>query len=560
MEENLFNAFTITFSSSSYIASDGYTIYVTLSGVTSLPLLPSTAIDGLLVFVNGIPISVRTAYVENPSGSSVQKSTVILKTYVRIKSTDTVQVKHVYDNLTDNSTTAIPDLSLFTITVNNSANNKYFDPGEWNSGLNNGEVVIGSDTGFFTDATDLFKKELTFPFAEVILDTKPPEGVVIINESISTGGIDIRTFAAYAPFDASTSGYIDRKLALNSSAIEGWQFVSSTEQRITSFVIQLKSSQLSSPSPAIGNQTGRVIVSLYSNTTGDIPNSQIVELGVIQYDTITSTYQDFSLTPSTTLTLSAQTTYWIILSFETIIKSGVTSSGTIDLLVKNNSTLNYAVFESSAWRRLAQKQTGYLKLVGTTTDGDAISSDIMAQDIIGKNLYQATNFGGSTNSSQYEKIGAGDAYFLNMYLTPDSTTSLYPLVQAIDIGATADTAKSFIVETKLTPKSSWQTLYYNSASTTTTDFVRYKFNTPTRFSNIRIGYRGDLLANIEAGTLTIAGIDEWSDVVEVQASHFSDFRDADEFENVNTRAWAPFTEGASVYDWNVTNQARLWEK
>ena len=95
MEENLFNALTVTFSSSSYIASDGYTIYVTLSGVTSLPLLPSTGVDGLLVFVNGIPISVRIAYVENPSGSSVQKSTVILKTYVRIKSTDTVQVKHV---------------------------------------------------------------------------------------------------------------------------------------------------------------------------------------------------------------------------------------------------------------------------------------------------------------------------------------------------------------------------------------------------------------------------------------------------------------------------------
>ena len=560
MEENLFNALTVTFSSSSYIASDGYTIYVTLSGVASLPLLPSTGISGFSVFVNGIPISVRIAYVQNPSGSSLQKSTVILKTYVKIKSTDTVEIKYADGNLTNNSTTSISNLSLFTITVNNSANNKYFDPLEWNTSLDNGEVVIGSDSGFFTDATDLFKKELTFPFAEVILDTKPPEGVVIINESPTTGGIDVRTFAAYAPFDASTSGYTDRKLALTSSAIEGWQFISSTEQKITSFVIQLKSSQLSSPSPAIGNQTGRVTVSLYSNTTGDIPNSQIVELGVIQYDTITSSYQDFSLTPLSTLTLSAQTTYWIILSFETIVKSGITSSGTIDLQVKNNNTLNYAVYESSAWRRLAQKQTGYLKLVGTATDGDAISSDIMAQDIIGKNLYQATNFGGSTNSSQYEKIGAGDAYFLNMYLTPDSSTNLYPLVQAVDIGATADTAKSFIVETKLTPKSSWQTLYYNSASTTTTDFVRYKFNTPTRFSNIRIGYRGDLLANIESGTLTIAGIDEWSDVVEVQASHFSDFRDADEFENVNTRAWAPFTEGASVYDWNVTNQARLWEK
>ncbi len=560
MEENLFNALTVTFSSSSFIATDGYTIHAILSGVSSLPLLPSTDINGFYVYVNGIQITVRTAYVENPSGSSTQKATVVLKTYVRIKSTDTVQIKHVYDNLTDNSTDEIPDLSLFTITVNNSANNKYFDPLEWNNGLDSGEVVIGSETGFFSDSTDLFKKELTYPFAEVILDTKPPEGLVIINESSTTGGIDVRTFAAYAPFDASTSGYTNRSLTLLTSTVEGWQFVSSTEQTISSFVLQLKYTQLSSPTPAIGNQSGRVTVSLYSNTTGDVPNTQIVELGVIQYDTLTNAYQDFNLTPLTPVALASQTTYWIVLSFESIIKSGVTSSGTIDILVKNDDSLNYAVYEANAWRRLAQKQIGYLKLVGTKADGDAIPVDIMAQDIIGKNLYQATNFGGSTNTSQYEKIGAGDAYFLNMYFTPDTATGLYPLVQAVDIGATASTSKSFIVETKLTPKSNWETLYYNSASSTTTDFLRYKFNTPTRFSNIRIGYRGDLFANIEAGTLTIAGSDEWSDVVSVQASHFSDFRDADEFVNVDTRGWAPFTEGASVYDWNVTNQARLWEK
>ena len=562
MEENLFNALSVAISSDSYIASDGYTIYVILSGVTSLPLLTDEyGSVGFYLYLNESAILYKPGKVQNVSGSSVEKSTIILKTYVRIRPTDTVKIRFQSDsNLTDNSTDPIPDLPLITITNNYSTDNKYFDPLLWNNGLDNGEVVIGSDSGFFTDATDLFKKELTYPFAEVILDTKPPEGVVIINESTTTGGIDVRTFAAYAPFDASTSGYTDRALTLTASAVEGWQFISSTEQSISSFVIQLKSVQLASPSPAIGNQSGRVIVSLYSNTTGDIPNSQVAELGVIQYDTLTSSYQDFTLTPLTPITLAAQTTYWIVLSFEAIIKSGVTSSGTINILVKNDDNLNYAVYESSAWRRLAQKQAGYLKLVGTLSDGTALSADIMAQDIIGKNLYQATNFGGSTNTSQYEKIGAGDAYFLNMYLTPDLTTGLYPLVQAVDVGATASRSKSYVVETKLTPKSNWETLYYNSASSTTTDFIRYKFNIPTRFSNIRIGYRGDLSANIEAGTLTIAGIDEWSDVVAVQASHFSDFRDADEFENVDTRAWAPFTEGASVYDWNVTNQSRLWEK
>lgn len=563
MEENLFNALSVAISSDSYIASDGYTIYVTLSGVTSLPLLIDNeyGTSEFYVFLNGSVITYKPGKVQNPAGDSIQKSTIVLKTFVKIRPTDTVQIKFIFvGDLFDNSTDPIPDLPLTTITNNLSTDNKYFDPLLWNNGLDSGEVVVGSDSGFFTDATDLFKKELTFPFAEVILDTKPPEGVVIINESTTTGGIDVRTFAAYAPFDASTSGYSDRVLALTTSAVEGWQFISSTEQSISSFVIQLKSVQLSSPSPAIGNQSGRVVVSLYSNTTGDIPNSQIAELGVIQYDTLTSSYQDFTLTPITPITLSAQTTYWIVLSFEAIIKSGVTSSGTLNILVKNDDNLSYAVFESSAWRRLAQKQVGYLKLIGTLSDGTALSADIMAQDIIGKNLYQATNFGGSTNTSQYEKIGAGDAYFLNMYLTPDLTTGLYPLVQAVDVGATASRSKSYVVETKLTPKSNWATLYYNSASSTTTDFIRYKFNTPTRFSNIRIGYRGDLSANIEAGTLTIAGVDEWSDVVAVQASHFSDFRDADEFENVDTRAWAPFTEGASVYDWNVTNQAKLWEK
>lgn len=339
MEENLFNALTVSISSSSYVASDGYTVYVILSGVASLPLLPNVNITGFSIFVNGVFISIKSAYVQNASGTSTQKSTVILKTYVRIKSTDEVEVKYADGNLTDNSTTSIANLSLFTLTVNNSSENIYFDPFNWNESLNSGITTVGTDNNFFTDSTDLFKKELTYPFAEIILDTKPPEGLVIINESPTTGGIDVRTFAAYAPFDETTSTYTSRSLTLTSSAVEGWQFVSSTEQTIDSFEIQLKYSQLSSPTPAIGNQTGRVVVSLYSNATGDIPNAQIVELGVIQYDSLTSAYQDFSLTPTAPVTLASQTTYWIILSFETIVKSGVTSSGTIDLRVKNDDTL-----------------------------------------------------------------------------------------------------------------------------------------------------------------------------------------------------------------------------
>jgi hypothetical protein len=185
----------------------------------------------------------------------------------------------------------------------------------------------------------------------------------------------------------------------------------------------------------------------------------------------------------------------------------------------------------------------------------------MAQDILGKNLYEATNFGGSSNISKYERIGSGDAYILNMYFTPDSQTYLYPLVSAIDIGVTSSVSKNYSVEVKTTPNAKWQTLFINVSDITTTDFIRYKLSTSTRLSNIRVVYKGDYnTLQRNGGTLTIAGIDDWSDVTEVQVSHFSDFRDADDFVGSNTRGWAHFTEGSTVYDWNITNEAGLWQK
>ena len=103
MEENLFNALSIAISSDSYIASDGYTIYVTLSGVTSLPLLTSDpyGTTEFYLYLNGSAILYKPGKVQNPSGDAVQKSTIVLKTYVRIRSTDTVQIKFLSDsNLT----------------------------------------------------------------------------------------------------------------------------------------------------------------------------------------------------------------------------------------------------------------------------------------------------------------------------------------------------------------------------------------------------------------------------------------------------------------------------
>jgi hypothetical protein len=42
-----FKAFTVTLdTANTYVLSDGYTIYVALSGVVTLPLLPSTGITG----------------------------------------------------------------------------------------------------------------------------------------------------------------------------------------------------------------------------------------------------------------------------------------------------------------------------------------------------------------------------------------------------------------------------------------------------------------------------------------------------------------------------------
>lgn len=558
-----FKALTVALdTSNTYVLSDGYTIYVALSGIVTLPLLPSTGITGFNIYVNEVIVSVKSATVLNPTGSEVEQATVKLKTYVKINSSDTVTIKYFSGNLTDTDTTSVAAFNAVDITNNVSEYDPlYFDAIDWNNSLDSGTSNIGNGNTFFTEDTDIFKRELSFPSAEVILDTTPPDGLIIVNDKInSEDGIEVRTFSAYAPTDTSTTGYTDRSLLLTAATVEGWQFLSSTSQVVKSFILRMKYTQAGSD-PAIGNTAGRVTVSLYSNTTGDIPNNKIRDLGFIQYDQLTASYQDFTISPSTSVTLDAQTIYWIVLSFESIVKSGVTSDGSIQIPVKSSDDYSYAVFESNIWRRLSTKQIGYLGFVSSFKDGSSISNTIMAQDILGRNLYEATNFGGSSNISRYERIGSGDAYILNMYFTPDSQTYLYPLVSSIDIGVTSTVSKNYSVEIKALPTSKWQTLFINVSDVTTTDFIRYKFSTSTRLSNIRVVYKGDYnTLQRTGGTLTIAGMDDWSDVTEVQVSHFSDFRDADQFVGSNPRGWAPFKEGSTVYDWNITNEAGLWQK
>ncbi len=558
-----FKALTVALdTSNTYVLSDGYTIYVALSGIVTLPLLPSTGITGFHIYVNEVIVSVKSATVLNPTGSEVEQATVKLKTYVKINSSDTVTIKYFSGNLTDTDTTSVAAFNAVDITNNVSEYDPlYFDAIDWNNSLDSGTSNIGNGNTFFTEDTDIFKRELSFPSAEVILDTTPPDGLIIVNDKInSEDGIEVRTFSAYAPTDTSTTGYTDRSLLLTAATVEGWQFLSSTSQVVKSFILRMKYTQAGSD-PAIGNTAGRVTVSLYSNTTGDIPNNKIRDLGFIQYDQLTASYQDFTISPSTSVTLDAQTIYWIVLSFESIVKSGVTSDGSIQIPVKSSDDYSYAVFESNIWRRLSTKQIGYLGFVSSFKDGSSISNTIMAQDILGRNLYEATNFGGSSNISRYERIGSGDAYILNMYFTPDSQTYLYPLVSSIDIGVTSTVSKNYSVEIKALPTSKWQTLFINVSDVTTTDFIRYKFSTSTRLSNIRVVYKGDYnTLQRTGGTLTIAGMDDWSDVTEVQVSHLSDFRDADQFVGSNPRGWAPFKEGSTVYDWNITNEAGLWQK
>ena len=558
-----FKAFTVTLdTTNTYVLSDGYTIYVALSGIVTLPLLPSTGITGFHIYVNDVIVSVKSATVLNPTGSSVEQATVKLKTYVKINSSDTVTIKYFSGNLTDTDTTAVSAFNAVDITNNVSEYDPlYFDAIDWNNSLDSGTSNIGNDNTFFTEDTDIFKRELSYPSAEVILDTTPPDGLIIVNDKVnSEDGIEVRTFSAYAPIDTSTSGFTDRSLKLTNATVEGWQFLSSTTQVVKSFLLRMKYTQAGSD-PAIGNTAGRVTVSLYSNTSGDIPNNKIKDLGFIQYDQLTASYQDFTITPSTSVTLDSQTVYWIVLSFESIVKSGVTSDGSVQIPVKSSDDYSYAVFESSLWRRLSTKQVGYLGFVSSFKDGSSISNTIMAQDILGRNLYEATNFGGSSNISRYERIGSGDAYILNMYFTPDSQTYLYPLVSSIDIGVTSSVSKNYSVEIKTLPTAKWQTLFINVSDVTTTDFIRYKFATSTRLSNIRVVYKGDYnTLQVNGGTLTIAGMDDWSDVTEVQVSHFSDYRDADQFAGSNARGWAPFKEGSTVYDWNITNEAGLWQK
>ena len=304
-----FKAFTVTLdTTNTYVLSDGYTIYVALSGIVTLPLLPSTGITGFHIYVNDVIVSVKSATVLNSTGSEVEQSTVKLKTYVKINSSDTITIKYFSGNLTDTDTTAVSDFNAVDITNNVSEYDPlYFDAIDWNNSLDSGTSNIGNDNTFFTEDTDIFKRELSYPSAEVILDTTPPDGLIIVNDKVnSEDGIEVRTFSAYAPIDTSTSGFTDRSLKLTNATVEGWQFLSSTTQVVKSFLLRMKYTQAGSD-PAIGNTAGRVTVSLYSNTSGDIPNNKIKDLGFIQYDQLTASYQDFTITPSASVTLDSQT-------------------------------------------------------------------------------------------------------------------------------------------------------------------------------------------------------------------------------------------------------------
>ena len=89
MEDNnpsqVFKAFTVALdTSNTYVLSDGYTIYVALSGIVTLPLLPSTGVTGFHIYVNDVIVSVKSATVLNPIGTEVEQSTIKLKTYVKI--------------------------------------------------------------------------------------------------------------------------------------------------------------------------------------------------------------------------------------------------------------------------------------------------------------------------------------------------------------------------------------------------------------------------------------------------------------------------------------------
>jgi len=209
-----------------------------------------------------------------------------------------------------------------------------------------------------------------------------------------------------------------------------------------------------------------------------------------------------------------------------------------------------------------------------TTNNDAetpanlLGGTYFVQDMFESTVREASTLGGAEDPNTYETIGDGYNYYLVHYL--NKVSGVYPTVKSIEFGLTATNSKNYVIEVKKTIASSWTPIIYMYASSGTLEYFRYVFSTALSLYAIRVRYRGDYYYQSNSALATVSARDTLSGTEAIRISHFSDFRDSQEYAVANFPAtelldpqdegWIAFIDGTTFYDWDIINASRVWDE
>ena len=552
--------YTATPATTSYVDVNGSDIYLDFSLNKSYPAIPGTGISGFQVIIDGQFTPVKTA----STGSTGSDHNVKLTLYNKVAFGSSVEVAFQNGSLQLYGGAGYGTIRNFepVLITNNSSydTNGFFDTRYWNSALNNSE-----NFGFeITDENvDIFVKSDFYPTASVIYDTHPPKGIVILNRNADDvdPGIKVHYFAGlgYSSItETQSSTLVDYTLDNTRTAVK---IYSPRNQNISTIYLKFKKSG------SILNLGDKINVSLYTNDTiTDSPSTSLGSFSSIQFNDLTSAYAEYTFS-NTGVTLSEDTYYWIDISLDNL-PIAVTGSVSIDLATFTSLGDELAYYDDTelVWVRLADK-TAYNKVTAFNSSAAELSSTDYLLDIFESPIKSVDVYGGSADLSKFEVIGNEQSNYIYKKFDPviidenDSSNNVYPTITNLIVGATAKNTKIYKCQIKESRTSEWVDLFENIADQETLDYLNFTFDTPTSLYAARLAYHGDYFTIDQRADVTVAAYDEFSDVVLAQISRFSDFRDAANFPNADSRGFIDFSSGETTFEnVDLTNASYLWSK
>ena len=301
------------------------------------------------------------------------------------------------------------------------------------------------------------------------------------------------------------------------------------------------------------NLGDKINVALYTNdSVTDSPSTILGTFSSIQFNDLTSSYAEYTFS-NTGISLTENTSYWIDIVIDNlpIAVSGTVSIDLATYSLVDNEIAYYDDTELS-WIRLADK-TAYNKITAFNTSSSELSSTDYLLDIFESPMKSVSVYGGSSDLSKFEVIGNEQSNYIYKKFDPvivdeqDISNNVYPTITNLVVGATAKNTKIYKCQIKETRTSEWVDLFENIADQETLDYLNFTFDIPTSLYAARLAYYGDYFTIDQRAEVTIAAYDEFSDVVSAQISRFSDFRDATNFPNADSRGFIDFSAGETTF-------------